>query len=258
MKKTAIITALLALYVGVATSNAQSLAITGVVSQTVGTTSTVSGSGSADNTTPFSTGTVGVFSMNGGSRFMRVTATNPTGSLNPAGDSLMVARTVNSQGLTDSGTLSVYVRPGTATAWTLDLNFSFFSDAGLTTAAPLGLQLTSLDIDYAQRYYVKNSSFTHNVTSVGTNLTTAPAVAGYTGFTAVPDATFNDPKAAVASWGYGNSFDVRVGHTDVALFMFEFRQPSAIVGLAPEPSSALLALTGVMAFGLKRRRQRTA
>jgi PEP-CTERM motif len=257
MKKSAFITALVASFAGVVSSSAQSLAITGVVSQTVGTTSAVVGSGTADNTTTFATGTVGVFNMTGG-RFMKVTASNPTGSLTPGGDSLMVARTTNSQGLTDDGTLSVYVRPGAETTWTLDLNFSFFSDAALTIAAPTGLQLTSLDIDYAQRYYVSNSSFTHNVTSVGTNLTSAPAVAGYTGFTAVPDAAFNNPNAAVASWGHGSSFDVRVGHNNIALFMLEFRQPSSIVGLVPEPSSALLALSGVAALGLKRRRQRNA
>jgi hypothetical protein len=258
MKKSAFVTAFIATLAGVVSSSAQSLSVTGVVSETVGTTAIVSGSGSSDNTATFSSGTVGVFAMNGGSRYMKVTASNPPGGLVPGGDSLMVARTVNSQGLTDNGTLSVYVRPGTDTAWTLDLNFSFFSDAALTTAAPLGLQLTSLDIDYAQRYYVSNSTFTHNVTSVGTNLTSAPAIAGYTGYTAVPDATFSDPNAAVASWGVGSSFDTRLAHDNVALFMFEFRQPSAVTGLAPEPSSALLAISGVMALGLKRRRQRNA
>jgi hypothetical protein len=278
MKKSAIITVVIASLAGVSTSNATNLAITGVISQTVDTglsgTTNVSG-GSFDNTTTFATGTVGVFQMNGGSHYMRVTASNPTGALQVGEDALMVARTTNSQGLTDNGTLSIFVKPspGTGspavTAWTLDFNFSFFADAGLTIAAPIGLQLTSLDIDYFQRYYVSNSSFTHNVTSAGTTITSAPAVAGYTGFTSGPDAVASNPNAAVASWGLGSSFDIRVGQqtnsssvpvvgSSQALYMFEFRDPSSVVGLVPEPSSALLTLTGVMALGLKRRRQPNA
>jgi hypothetical protein len=194
--------------------------------------------------------------MNGGASYMRVQATNPTGTLNVGGDSLMVVRTENSQGLTDTGTLSAYVRQ--TGVWSLDLNFSFFSDASLTTAAPLGLQLTSFDIDHSQRYYVSNSSFTHNVLSSGTSITAASPISGYTGFTSAGPSAFNNPNTAVASWGYGSSFNVRLANTGVALFMFEFRQPSEVTGLAPEPSSALLALTGVMAFALKRRRQRAA
>jgi len=247
-------------------ANAASLAITGTVSHTIGTTAVISlgTSGTADNTTTWSTAApVGVFQMNGGAYYMQVNATAPTGGLSPGNDSLMVTRTVNSQGLVDTGTLSVYVRPDplTATPWSLKLNFSFYSDASRTMPAPLQLQLTSLDIDYAQRYYTSNASFDGNVTSVGTDLI-APgtAVSGYTGFTTVPNANsaFNDPAHAVASYGYGSSFDVSIAHDAVALFMFEFRDPSLVTGLVPEPSSSLLLLGGVSMLCFVRRRSQVA
>lgn len=240
-------------------SNAASLQITGILSDTIGTTAVIpiTTSGTADNTNSWTVGTVGTFQMNHGAYYMKVSATNPTGAVVPANDSLMVTRTVNSQGLTDTGTLSVYVRPDPdrGASWTLDLNFSFYSDVGLTTPAPLKLQLTSLDIDYAQRYYTKNSSFYSNVTAIGTDLIAASAVSGYTGFTtpANHDSVVNDPLHAVASVGEGSSFDVRLAHDAVALFMFEFRDPSIVTGLVPEPSSALIAALGALAL-LRRRR----
>lgn len=201
--------------------------------------------------------------MNGGAYYMQVSATAPTGGLSPANDSLMVTRTVNSQGLVDTGTLSVYVRPtpATNTPWSLKLNFSFFADAARTTPAPLRLQLTSLDIDFAQRYYTSNSSFDGNVTAVVSDLI-APGVAlsGYTGFTTAPGAgsSYDDPAHAVASHGYGSSFDVSIAHDAVALFMFEFRDPSLVTGLVPEPSSSLLLLGGISMLCFVRRRPHAA
>ena len=248
---------------GVSTlANAASLAITGIVSDTIGTTAQLVApnlSGTADNTNTWAVGTVGVFEMNNGAYYMAVNATNPTGGLVPANDSLMVTRTVDSQGLTDNGTLSVYVRPNplTATEWSLDLNFSFFSDVALTTPAPLQLLLTSLDIDFAQRYFTSNTSFDNNTTGVTTDLITPGTVpSGYTGFTTIAGAnsTYDDPAHAVASFGQGSSFDIRLAHNAVALFMFEFRDPSLVTGLIPEPSSSLLLLGGVSMLGLIRRR----
>lgn len=248
-------------------AHAQSMAITGVVSETKGTTTNFvspTASGSDANTTTWTTGVVGTFQMSNGA-YMVVSATNPTGSLSTGTDSLMVARTTNSQGLTDTGSLSVYVRNVNAsnvlqnTPWTLDLNYSFYTDASLSTPMNLGVQVTSLDIDFNQRYYTSSTDFTFNTTSgPSTNIVSAAPISGYNGYTASGDSTFNNPNHAVASWGYGNSFDVKIGHNAVALYMFEFRQPSQATGLVPEPSSALLALTGITALGFVRRRKANA
>lgn len=243
--------------------HAQSLSITGTLSNTVGTTGLIPGSGTADNTDTWALGTVGVFVINNGDYYMRVNATNPTGGLDPANDSLMVIQTQNSQGLTDAGTLSVYVRPNplTNSEWSLNLNFSFFSDSGLNNAAIINnMMLTSLDIDFNQLYYTSNSSFsssqTYN-TIQGPSAITTPGItpSGYTGFTAAGDSTFNNPRHAVSSTGTGSSFDIQLGHNAVALFMFEFRNPSSIIAI-PEPSSALLVLGGIAMFGMFRRRIR--
>lgn len=243
---------------------AVSLQITGAIQQTVGTTAIVAAppaglnvSGTADNTNTWTVGQVGLFEMNNGAYYMQVNATNPTGAVSPTGDSLMVARTVNSQGLVDTGTLSIYIRPNPATGtnpWELDVNFSFFTDIGLTTPAPITLLLTSLDIDFNQRYYTSDSTFSANILNTPTtNIVDASAEAGYSGFTSPANSLVNDPLNAVASVGTGNSFDIRLGHDAVALFMFEFRDPSTITGLVPEPSTALLGGLGLLAL-LRRRR----
>jgi hypothetical protein len=194
---------------------------------------------------------------------MNVTATSPTGALSAGTDSLMVARTVNSQGLTDAGTLSVLAYPNplptpSSGAWTLTLGFEFFAVTGspgsftiTSTPQTVGLQLTSLDIDYSQKYYTSNSSFASNslyspssITSLGTN-TSATGGSGYTGFTAAGDSTFSNPAHAVSSKGTGSSYSVQLAHNAQALYIFEFRDPSSIV---PEPSTALLMGVGAVAL----------
>jgi hypothetical protein len=253
-------------------SLAQSLSITGVISETVGSTAALTGGGTKENTTTFATGTAGVFSMSDGvtTSYMRVSTSNPTGALVIGRDALMVARTdgtVGSQGLKDTGTLSIYVRPATAAnteefptgRWSLDTRFEFFSDIGLTTPATTNLLLTSLDIDFGQRYYTDNSDFSSNVTygtpgspTQVTTLTGPDAIAGYTGFTSTGNGTFNDERFAVGSAGNKSTFDIKLSHDSVALFMFEFRNPSQVI---PEPSSAILMTAGLSMLCLHRRRR---
>lgn len=251
-----------------ATVNAASLVIDSVVSQTIGSTAIVNPSGSTDNTNTWNVGVVGEFILKDASdNFygLRVSASAPSGALAAGTDSLMVARTVDSQGLTDAGTLSVYVQrtgllpdPPTPQEWSLDLNFSFYTVTGGTTitSTPLSigtLLLTSLDIDFNQRYYTQDADFSANNTYGATNLTAAPPVTGYTGFTATDPSAFDNPAHAVSSVGTGSSYDVKIAHNSNALYMFELRNPSAIV---PEPNTTSLAVIGAFAlFGLVRRRK---
>lgn len=246
-------------------------------SQTVGSTAAIPGSGTAANTNFWTAGTVvGAFILRDGAGNhygMQVTASNPTENLKSGTDSLMVVRTENSQGLTDTGTLSVYVRPtgtntadGAATvsgAWSLDLNFSFYEVTGdllsgftiTATPAVVGLQLTSLDIDYGQKYFTQNSSFTGgNSTYSPTNITGTAAPTGYTGFRASGDSSFSNPAHAVSSKGTGSSFNVQVAHESVALYMFEFRDPSMIV---PEPGTGSMLALGLISLLLFGRRMQT-
>lgn len=242
-----------ALGFGVA-ANAQTLEITGTVMDTVGTSSAIIGSGSTDNTSAWTAGTVGVFEINNGAYYMKVTASNPTGVLLADGvqDSLMVARTTNSQGLTDDGTLSVYVNTGLTGSWSLDLNLSFYSDLALTNAQPLDLTLTSLDIDWGQRYETKDSDFSSNTLYPNSDITSPTASElGYTAFTSGFSSEYGDAKAAVTSSGTGDSFNTRIQHDGFALFMFEMRSPSEIV---PEPTSVSLLGLGGLALLLRRQR----
>jgi len=270
----------LALGLALGTANAATLAINSIISETLGTTAVIPGSGNATNTNTWSTGVVGSFGVTGFlddnvtpvNWVLRVSASNPTGSLSSGTDSLMVARTVNSQGLTDNGTLSVYVRPtGTntnndaplvASRWSLDLTFDFFTDNTFATAAPMdSLLLTSLDIDFNQRYYTLDADFDGgNFLSPGTVLTVLGppnTVTGYTGFTGAGDSTFNNPNHAVSSLGtVKSSFSVQVSHDRVALFMFEFRNPSEII---PEPSTVTLAaISGFLLLGSMRRSRKVS
>ncbi len=270
--------------------NAQSFEISSVVSQTVGISASlpdpgngIPASGNASNTAVWSTGQVGLFGIDAyasgstppiiGNYYLQVVASSPTGTLRSGTDSLMVARTVNSQGLTDDGTLSVYVRPvGTNTTpgngnipaivpgnWSLTLTFNFFADAALTTPVNVDLLLTSLDIDFNQKYYSNNTSFDGgNFLSPGTQLTGAlPVIPGYTGFTSSGNSNVNNPDFAVSSAGTAkSSYSVQVAHNNQALYMFEFRNPSEII---PEPSTAALAtISGFLLVGFMRRMRRVS
>lgn len=233
------------------TTVAESLSIDSVILQTVGTTSNIPGSGDATNTDIWSVGEVGRFTaVDGANTFgIIVSATNPTGSLTAGTDTLMVARTTNSQGLTDTGTLSVYVR--STGRWSLDLNFAIFN-ATFTAPVNIDLTLTSLDIDFNQRYYTSTTSFSTNQTYAPTNITAAPLVTGFNGFTAAGNSSFSDTPHAVTSKGLAqNSFNIRLSHDNVALYMFEFRDPSVLV---PEPTTAALLLgAGILGFARRRR-----
>ena len=145
-------------------AHAAAYSIIATNSQTVGSTATVTGSGSKSNTTTWETGVVAeyIISDEFGQQYgMRVSISNPTGTLTAGTDSLMVARTVESQGLVDPGTLSVYINPGDTTTttgeWSLDLNFSFY-DAAFENSVAVDLLLTSLDIDAGQKYYTSDAA----------------------------------------------------------------------------------------------------
>ena len=233
------------------TTVAESLSIDSVILQTVGTTSNIPGSGDVNNTNTWSVGEVGRFTaVDGANTFgIIVSAANPTGSLTAGTDTLMVARTTNSQGLTDAGTISVYVR--STGRWSLDLNFAIFN-ATFTATENIDFTLTSLDIDFDQRYYTSTTSFSTNQTYASTNITAPPSVAGFNGFTATGNSSFSDARHAVTSKGLAqNSFNIRLSHDNVALYMFEFRDPSVLV---PEPTTAALLLgAGILGFARRRR-----
>ena len=86
--------------------------IISTLSDTVGSSYEVSGSGSSSNTADWVEGEVGRFAIeiDGVTRYLTVSAED-LGGLTPSEDTLMVAQTVDSQGMDDTGTLSIYFRP---------------------------------------------------------------------------------------------------------------------------------------------------
>ncbi len=214
---------------------------------------------------PWNEGVVGEFIVTDSeaqiSYGMRVSTSNAGGALaghsTSSGDTIMVARTSNSQGLTDPGTLSVFIweKPDKQ-EWSLDLAFSFYElgeNNVFGDPVELTLMLTSLDIDSNQMLYTSNASFDSNYTHGNTYLTAAPEIEGFTGFTTSRSGVYNDPRFAVSSVGTGTSFTVRVKNDERALYMFEFRNPSEVI---PEPGTAAMAGMGVlMVFAARRKRR---
>ncbi len=243
-----------------------SFQITGVVTQLVDggnpTNAAITGSGSTTNTTPWTFDSRARFLLSSSNLTVgfEVAPVGATGSMTTNTDSLMIARTVNSQGLTDPGTLSVYVNR--TSAWSLDLAFRFY-DTNFIGLIPVRVLVTSFDIDYSQRYSIVNSQFVSY--TVATNTALAITNTGpLTVFTAAGDAVFEDPQFAVSALTGTNQseFTLRFEHNAVALFMLEFRDPSEIVTLTkeipiPEPavvaSLALAAGGAALVRGRKRR-----
>lgn len=197
---------------------------------------------------------------------MRVTVVGVRGTLDTTGgkSGLMIAQTTNSQGLTDSGTMSIlsaFSAAGTGGESSLTLRFSFF-EPDTAVAKNLGLELTSFDFDYRQFMRVSNTDFTAE--AHGSKLTKTSS-GGNTTFSDLgnSDATFTQAtNAVVLNNVVDSSFDITVGKvgTGNSLFMFEFRDPSQILDsplnpvAIPEPSSALALATGAIGLAFLRRR----
>ncbi|RYD22362.1 MAG: hypothetical protein EOP88_08315 [Verrucomicrobiaceae bacterium] len=249
--------------------------------EVVGSSSAVPGGGSSSN---FSSGTVTLGTtaasfrlvLSGTStRFadMRITVVGISGTLDTTGSAsgMMIAQTSNSQGLTDTGTISVltgFSSTGTGGTSSTTLRFTFFEPDSLIPKS-VALELTSFDFDYNQFIQVNNSDFTHE--AHGSRLTkTTNSTAGTTTWadTKNSDSTFTDSRNAVVLNNVADSsFDLTVGKqgTGNSLFMFEFRDPSQILDTPltpttlgpapiPEPTAAVLGGFATLVLLMRRRK----
>jgi hypothetical protein len=232
----------------------------------VGTTASLPGSssGSSDNfpTTPVVVNTTfASFQMrspvsNTHVADLRVTVVGLTGTLDTTNNQsgLMIAQTVDSQGLTDSGTFSVLTDFATTSNGisSISLRFDWFQPS-TTVPLPLSVEITSFDFDRQQFLSVANTDFATE--QHGANLTYT-VTSGVSRWAAQNVATtFSDPNhAIILNTDMASSMTLELGRTVIgpSLFMFEFRDPS--INLIPEPSSFLLSLLGITGLLARRRR----
>jgi len=176
------------------------------------------------------------------------------GTLNTAGgrSGLMIAQTSNSQGLTDTGTLSILTGFSAAgpdgSSW-VKLGFSF-TEPDSVTPISLAQEITSFDYDFLQFLMIDKADF--SASDRGSNVSRTDTASTIRFFDANnTDASFSQASNAVALNNVADDFySFTVGKTQGSgnsLFMFEFRDPS--INLAtplnpmaniPEPASAML------------------
>ena len=261
--------------------------VSGFQTELVGTTKTVLGSGTPSNyNSGVTVGRSAVFDMTkNGADFadLRVTYQSDNGSV---GSKIMIARTVNSQGLVDNGTISVLITTAAAGGGTLGggvgLRFDWFAPGSFVGgvqqagAALLteGIHYTTFDIDYLQ-YVTANladldSYYLHSATQLTADVTKTPGVVWFEDNDG--RSTIDRPEYAaqfLTRAGAPASHEVKVGKQaspQNALFIFEFRDPSTVldgfvpikVSVVPEPTNALgimfLSVAGLM---IRHRRMRS-
>jgi len=263
-------TPLILTYCLIGTSNYLSAATSIQVSsigktELVGSTASVLGGGATGNfsTTPLVLGTsFARFQMvqadGSGTRVadLKITPTALKGTLSASStqSGLMIAQTVNSQGLTDSGTFSILTNFASAngsgiSSITLRLDWLV---PDTNTPFAISAEVTSFDYDFNQFLKLENTDFS---TGVHGSALTRTNSGGFTTWQAgSSDSTFSNPNNAVIfNFLSDSSTTIEVGKagTGNSLFMFEFRDPS--INLIPEPSISLLGALGLGGLCMRRR-----
>jgi hypothetical protein len=201
---------------------------------------------------------------------------------------VMIAQTSDSQGLMDTGTVSVIYQAATGFTgynYNLALDFQFGSWNNTTsTWTPgnllYGTQVTTYDLDFGQYIRVNTSDFNQyslagmtRLTVTAAGLAPNPAVAAPGSYQIADlgnsDSAFNDARNAVSLLSTGSSdFTLSLGKTTGggnSLHMFEFRSPPTVTtgfnSFAPIPEPSTYAIWGVGLLGVVvwwRRRKTTS
>ena len=202
---------------------------------------------------------------------LRVTYSADNGGI---GSDIMIAQTSNSQGLTDTGTISVLVDLNSA--GTASLTFDWFEPGSFvggveqsgSSMLTTKVNYTTFDIDFSQLVRVQTSDLSSYTIDNPTSLTAVDNGTTISFEDDGADSTFDDPttaaqfltRDAIAS----HAVDVgKQSSSGPALFMFEFRDPSDVVIFndpqttpVPEPSAYAIILSGfALVFTVCRRRR---
>lgn len=271
-----------------------SLSVNSAYRQVFGTTTDVPGSGTPANYVAYNPNLFAVFKMDqtlSGVGFSTIDMRVKVNASTFGVTDLMIARTTNSQGLTDAGTVSILFIGGpnatpTNYQYNLSLDFEFGSWNDTTSTWTPGnltnrLTVTTFDIDFTQYVRVNASDFGSLTLNGVTRLGVVPNVTIPNGSGPVPagtfqigdplntDSVFNEPRNAVTFNSIGSSdFNMSFGKSTSSgpsLHMFEFRTPATNVTYVnptlseiPEPSVFGMAGVGLLAgfVGCRRRRRK--
>jgi hypothetical protein len=277
-KHTKALGALLMAGCAVLQSQADTIDVSGVQQYVGGTETSVPGSGTAANyDSGTAVGDYAVFDMTkNGSDYadLKVTYLNDGAGI---GSNMMIARTTDSQGLVDTGTISVLLDANSSGGATLKFDWytpGSFSDGVFQSGSLLSdkVLFTTFDIDYKQyvgvplnqiEYVAFNAADSLEGTDLTADLDTKP------GWVLAEDATANginasytDVNAAAQFMMTGESLEMEMGKLSgngPSLFMFEFRDPSTILPsfdseVVPEPTAiAMIGFAGLTALWVRRR-----
>lgn len=241
----------------------QNLEVSQTINEIVGTTAVVSGSGSTSNTDVWNTGDSARFILSGDdgtpaqtpvSYGLEIRPFATSGALIAGTDSLMIARTVDSQGLTDDGLISIYFSPTQNGAYDAKLRFTLY-DTSFTTQQPIDFFVTSLDIDFDQIMSASKFAVDGYGLNTPTDITVTEAN-NTLSFQGAGNADFSDPEAAVLlEYRDTSTFDLTFSHDSVALYMLEFRNPPETVDIidfnttptpVPLPAGMVLMASGLL------------
>lgn len=248
-----------------------------------GTSTDVTGSGSTSNFDGSTTvGDFAVFDIDAVGESsstdfadLRVTYQADNGSI---GSDMMIARTSNSQGLEDTGTISVLLKIGNTGGGTAQLAFEWFApgsfdggveQGGIQPLTGTDVLYTTFDIDFEQLVSVQRSEVQSYTLDGSTKLTATDDGTTVRFEDSGANSQFDDPTTAAQFLSSANSGSQTLSmgkqkSSGNALFMFEFRDPSQTVTFTdptttavPEPRMAS-SLAGFVAFvlaaGSRRRR----
>lgn len=176
---------------------------------------------------------------------LRVTIDSFTGD----SDSMMLAQTTSSQGLTDTGTFSFSALDAEVT-----LSFDWYDATG-TEALTDQFTITSYDLDWNQYVGMPSSQVDSYLLSGDTQLSYTSSGGVDTFSAGSSDATVDDPDAAfsiLTTEGSHQEFTLGKVGSGQTLFMFEFRNPSVLA--IPEPATIGMMLTVIGGAVVIRRR----
>jgi hypothetical protein len=256
-----------------AEAQSANIQVSGVQTYIGGTNSAVPNSGTADNYNPAYTfvGSTAVFDMKkNGVDFADLRVTYNGGASNK----VMVNRTSNSQGLADTGTISILMDFASSTGYSGSFTFDWFAPNSFVGGSYLGGSLisdailyTTFDIDYYQFVSTKTNQLqSYGLTAntiLHTDLLETPSMIRFEDNNA--NSLVNEPTTAAQFLTQTGpaSLQIDMGKQNAggaSLFMFEFRDPSQIVTTPfvpvtiPEPATApLMALVALVGFWIRRR-----